>query len=113
MKREVDARQARSDGAGSGEAAEGDESGSSTEGILGDVLVERLMSRLQNRRATVRERAAWLLGTTGNRRAVEPLITLLSDDNQRVSPNGLRIAQGDHGPGLRHSPREVAGVAQA
>ncbi len=61
-----------------------DNQGGPVGGVLGDVLVDRLIDRLGNGRAAVRERAAWLLGTTGNRRAVEPLIKLLKDDNEKV-----------------------------
>ncbi len=60
------------------------EEGQPIGGVLGDALVDRLIDRLGNRRATVRERAAWLLGTTGNRRAVEPLMKLLTDDSEQV-----------------------------
>jgi HEAT repeat protein len=53
----------------------------------------RLISRLENTNARVRERAAWLLGTTGDRRAIEPLIGLLDDENQGVRTSAAHALQ--------------------
>ncbi len=62
-------------------------------GIMGDVLVNRLIARLENNNARVRERAAWLLGTAGNRQAIEPLIKLLTDENERVRTSAANALQ--------------------
>ena len=53
-------------------------------GIVGRVFLDRTIGRLKHDNARVRERAAWLLGTTRNRLAVEPLIEALNDESTRV-----------------------------
>jgi hypothetical protein len=56
----------------------------SASGTVSEVLVDVWILRLANPRVAVRERAAWLLGTSGNQRAVEPLIRALEDADQQV-----------------------------
>jgi len=53
----------------------------------GNLLVGRLIDRLKHPNANVRQRAARLLGTMNNPRAVDPLIEALSDSDARVRDN--------------------------
>ncbi len=53
-------------------------------GRLGDSLVARWIGLLESDRPAARQRAARLLGNSGNQRAVEPLIKALEDDDEQV-----------------------------
>lgn len=89
----VEAARSRADAAGNSPPATGDASGMaviatdairSATGTVSEVLVDVWILRLSNPRVVVRERAAWLLGTSGNPRAIEPLIRLLEDSDPTV-----------------------------
>jgi hypothetical protein len=67
---------------GNGEMVE--EVARAAQGLAGDIVLDGLIGRLTSHRAILRQRAARLLGQSGNQRAIEPLIDLLGDENEQV-----------------------------
>ena len=89
----LDAARTQAGAAGNSAPAESDASGlavsasdaiRSASGTVTEVLVDLWILRLSNPRVAVRERAAWLLGTSGNSRAIAPLVKSLDDSDPQV-----------------------------